>query len=202
MTHIGHNEKVFIMMRLLLILILTLNFQSLTKADDIRDFEIEGMSIGDSLLEYISKKEILSRNPNWFKNNEYSLAIDLSSPNYEVFELLQVAYKTKDRAYSLEGIEGYKFFDNMNSCINEKNMVVNYVVNNFSSLEEIEEKIYTNEYPDYKTKFIENEFKFNSDDLILIQCTHTTSSTINQFDLRVVLRTKEYRNFIVNKAFK
>ena len=40
------------MKRLLLILILTLSFQSLTKADDIRDFEIEGMSIGDSLLEY------------------------------------------------------------------------------------------------------------------------------------------------------
>ena len=66
------------------------------------------MSIGSSLLEYISKKEILSRNPNWFKNNEYSLAIDLSSTNYEVFELLQVAYKTKDRAYSLEGIDADK----------------------------------------------------------------------------------------------
>ena len=39
------------MKRLLLILILTLSFQSLSKADDIRDFEIEGMSIGDSLLE-------------------------------------------------------------------------------------------------------------------------------------------------------
>ena len=27
-------------------------------ADDIRDFEIEGMSIGDSLLDYFSEKEI------------------------------------------------------------------------------------------------------------------------------------------------
>ena len=40
------------MKRLLLILILTLNFQSWTKADDIRDLEIEGMSIGDSLLDF------------------------------------------------------------------------------------------------------------------------------------------------------
>ena len=38
------------MKRLLIILILTLSFQTLTKADDIRDFEIEGMSIGDSLF--------------------------------------------------------------------------------------------------------------------------------------------------------
>ena len=43
------------MKRLLLILILTFSFQTLSKADDIRDFEIEGMSIGDSLLDHFSK---------------------------------------------------------------------------------------------------------------------------------------------------
>ena len=32
-------------------------------ADDISDFEIEGMSIGDSLLDYFSEKEILSNQP-------------------------------------------------------------------------------------------------------------------------------------------
>ena len=48
-------------MRLLLILILTFSFQSLTKADDIRDFEIEGMSIGDSALDYFTKNEINNR---------------------------------------------------------------------------------------------------------------------------------------------
>ena len=30
----------------------------LTKADDIRDFEIEGMSIGDSLLDHYNKNEL------------------------------------------------------------------------------------------------------------------------------------------------
>ena len=58
MTHIRHNEKMFIMKRLLLILILTLNFQSLTKADDIREFEIEGLSIGDNALDFFTKEEI------------------------------------------------------------------------------------------------------------------------------------------------
>ena len=43
------------MKRLLLILILTFSFQSLAKADDIRDFEIEGMSIGDSVLDFFTK---------------------------------------------------------------------------------------------------------------------------------------------------
>jgi hypothetical protein len=46
------------MNRLLLILILTFSFQTFSKADDIKDFEIEGISIGDSLLEYFSIGEI------------------------------------------------------------------------------------------------------------------------------------------------
>ena len=50
------------MKRLLLILILTFSFQSLTKADDIKDFQIEGISVGDSLLDYYSKAEINSKN--------------------------------------------------------------------------------------------------------------------------------------------
>ena len=40
------------------ILILIISFQSLTKADDIRDFEIE-VSIGDSALKFIEKSSIL-----------------------------------------------------------------------------------------------------------------------------------------------
>ena len=40
-------------------LILIFSFQSWTKADDIRDFEIEGMSLGDSALNFLVK-EILN----------------------------------------------------------------------------------------------------------------------------------------------
>ena len=43
------------MKRLLLIIILTFSFQTLTTADDIKDFQIEGMSIGDSLLDFLDK---------------------------------------------------------------------------------------------------------------------------------------------------
>ena len=47
--------------KLLLIFILTLSFQSWSSADDIRDFEIEGMSIGDSLLSFMTNDEILNQ---------------------------------------------------------------------------------------------------------------------------------------------
>ena len=43
---------------IIFIFFITFNFQSLTRADDIRDFQIEGMSIGDSALDYFSESEI------------------------------------------------------------------------------------------------------------------------------------------------
>ena len=46
------------MRKFLLILILTFSFQTLVKADDIRDFEIEGISVGDSALDYFTKNEM------------------------------------------------------------------------------------------------------------------------------------------------
>ena len=40
------------------VLVLIFSLQSWTKADDIRDFQIEGMSIGDSALDYFSEEYI------------------------------------------------------------------------------------------------------------------------------------------------
>ena len=39
-----------------LLFIINIGLQSWTKADDISEFEIEGISIGDSALKYFSKK--------------------------------------------------------------------------------------------------------------------------------------------------
>ena len=60
------------MNRLILILIFTLSFQPWTKADDIRDFQIEGMSIGDSLLDYFNEKDILNNKLKYhYTSNKY-----------------------------------------------------------------------------------------------------------------------------------
>ena len=44
------------MMKFLIFVILIISFQSWVKADDIKDFQIEGVSIGDSLLDHMSIK--------------------------------------------------------------------------------------------------------------------------------------------------
>ena len=57
---------------LFLVLVLTFNLQSWTKADDIRDLEIEGMSIGNSILNFYSKNEIKESTKNYYpKSKKY-----------------------------------------------------------------------------------------------------------------------------------
>ena len=69
------------MKRLILIFILTLSFQSWTKADDIRDFQIEGMSIGDSLLEFFNEK-IINKDKKIHGNLVNSLEVIISTEEF------------------------------------------------------------------------------------------------------------------------
>ena len=57
-------------MKKILVLFILL-FSSSVFADDISDFQIEGMSLGDSLLEYFSEKEILSNRKFYNKEDEF-----------------------------------------------------------------------------------------------------------------------------------
>ena len=94
---------------LLLILILTFIFQSFTKADDIRDFEIEGMSIGLSLLKFMSKNEI-----NNLDKYDYSgkyKGIVLKNLNFIKFDDVQLSYKNDD-SYLISSLAGRIHFKN------------------------------------------------------------------------------------------
>lgn len=93
-------------------LFIALFYNNLTQADDISDFEIEGMSIGDSLLDYYSQSEINEalKNPSYYKSKKY-VEIFLSYEKGE-FDNLQVAFQTKDKSYKIEKIMMSKDFSN------------------------------------------------------------------------------------------
>ena len=70
-------------MKIFILILLIFNIQSWTKADDIRDFQIEGISIGDSLLDHMTKKEINSSKRNYLKNKKYYVVgYDKNLDNY------------------------------------------------------------------------------------------------------------------------
>ena len=94
------------MKRLLLILILTFSFQTLTKADDIRDFQIEGMSIGDSLLQFYDKKQLNDiKHTNSFKKKIHNKYCD-NKKNQIYFDICIFTLK-KDKEFKIESIAGF-----------------------------------------------------------------------------------------------
>ena len=89
------------------VLVLIFSFQSFTKADDIddiRDFEIEGMSIGNSLLDYFSKEVILERMKTDYASKKFSRLDsfkedDANFINYTIYDGMQFHFKTKDKKF-------------------------------------------------------------------------------------------------------
>ena len=101
-------------------------FQTSSLGDDIRDFEIEGISIGDSLLEHFSKNEINEalENPSYYKDKKF-LEIFLNY-NESKFDFLQVAFQTKDKSYKIEKIMMVKeFSDQIENCKKYKKNFIN-----------------------------------------------------------------------------
>ena len=83
-------------------------FQNFTKADDIRDFQIEGMSIGDSLLNYMSLNDIENKSSDttFYKNNKYKYYFYPDLDFLKIYDHLQVTVRPNDKRYILEGIDG------------------------------------------------------------------------------------------------
>ena len=104
-------------------LILILNFQSWAKADDIRDFEIEGISIGDSALNYFNEETIL--NEFEIGKDEYSWTDQKFADVYkydgvELYDKLNIAVKRKDKKYTIYAITGQIDFKDINNCLNKQ----------------------------------------------------------------------------------
>ena len=92
--------------------LITFSFQSLSKANDIKEFEIEGMSVGSSVLDYFSQKKINASIVDWYddleKNRYVAFAFD--SPDFETYDFVDVWTKHGDNKYLIDTIAGVVYF--------------------------------------------------------------------------------------------
>ena len=191
------------MKRLLLILILTLSFQSWTKADDIRDFQIEGMSIGDSLLDYYSRNEILNalkKQPKKgyiFPVKKYRSVRFLDSGNFSDYEKVLIAFRDKDNKFIIEHIMGViEYSTNFSKCFTVLNSVENSIDNfqdNFSK----NKKTYIHPADKSgKSKLTQVGYIFSNDALILASCADWSKKMNITDALRVEIQSKKFRIFV------
>ena len=171
----------------------------------VKDFKIEEIAVGDSLLTYFSKEDILSLqrtedvmgNPIDLKDYVY---IDSQFDNYqfETYDSLQVYYKLDDEKFIIHGIGGIIWFDtNLKKC-NEKYYEVK------SILDEQFKSPVKEEFLDYKdiregmgtTKKNIMYFDFDDGSSIDIKCQDYDNELLNLSDyFQTFIFSNEFNEF-------
>ena len=130
LINLGHHTDttnlfiyINLMKKFLAIFILSLCFMSPSQAEDIKDFEIDGMSVNVSLLEYFDKSYI-KKNKIYYKqakgNKEYAKLELVKSSIYEE----ALTFKN-DQTFKIVAVEGLIFYKNdIKSCLSRREKVI------------------------------------------------------------------------------
>jgi hypothetical protein len=101
------------------------SFSAPSFADDISDLQIEGISIGDSLLDYFSEEKITNSNRHYpYLDNEfYAVGFDREN-SFEVYNAIEIHLKTDDKKYKIYSVDGLIFYiNNIDDCYKKKNEI-------------------------------------------------------------------------------
>jgi len=192
---------------LLTLLIFILGFQSFTWADDIRDFEIERISIGDSLLDFYSTVEIESLDDNFkvfYKDKEF-YDLQLKVKKHETWPILSFSVKKNDNKYIIHSLAGGKFVKNLKECRQQQKQIVKDLTDTF--LVDIKSKKYNFKYEDLadgKSIAYVDDFDLLNGSL-RVYCTdwsdQTELETTYTDNIRLEIGTLEYFEWLNYKAY-
>ena len=161
------------MKKLILLIILTLCFQSLAKTEDIRDFKIEGMSVGDSLLDFMTIDEINSSKLNYVADNTKYYVVGYYK-NLDTYDGVDIYLKRNDKKYIIKTIGGMIAM-NKSDCLKKRQLIIkelrdlfsNAVEKNYEDISHSFDK--TGETKQYQTGFLLKNN--NNDDHVRVECT-------------------------------
>ena len=189
--------------------LLLFNFQTLSLADDIRDFQIEGISLGGSLLNYFSEKEIednIQRTS--FKNKKYTKFEMYMHDSFKTYETVQVFFKKNDEKYKIYFVSGALFDENINikNC-KKKDEIAEEISKSIKDVKINDEGIYS--HPTDKSgesKVNASTFRFLSGGYIKVTCVDYSKKIEEEWgwkdNVRVDIGTEEFSNFLMYEAYK
>ena len=194
----------------LTILILIFNFQSFTKANDIKDFEIEGISVGDSLIDYFTKKEIRKEKKYRIKypnSNKFTAITFYKYSKFKTYDSVQVNVKTNDKNYIIYSISGINYFENkIKDCKKQKDIIFNELKNMFSDAS-IMSQDKKHEF-DKSGESLIHQSLFNMYDgsVVRIECYDWSKKMFNKHDLEdqlvVSILSEDFSYFLTNEAYE
>ena len=187
------------MNRLLLILILIFNFQSWTKADDIKDFEIEGMSINKSALYFMTVDEIVNNTLPYFETKR-KYYISSFVGDLKLYDQVEIYLKSNDDKYYIKTIIAAIFIDELDECLKQKKKIVNDLDKIFLDIKKISGSKKHEADPTGHSKHYIDQYNLGYPNHIRVECTQFSKEMINaglaQNSLNVVVMTKEINDWV------
>jgi|TARA_B100001540_G_C15590021_1_gene543605 hypothetical protein len=186
------------------VIVLIFSLQSWTKADDISEFQIEGMSVGDSVLDYYTEKEIDTFQYTFYSNSTEYKAVAITDEKFNTYEYIQVEFLTDDKNYIIQSLSGNINMD-INSCLEEKKNLVEAVLNNSpkSKMKEYNKVKHSSEYP--KSFVYKTNFTFDNGDKIRIYCLDWSDKATKREKytdhLTLEISKKEFLDWLVNVVY-
>ena len=195
------------MKRLLAYLFIVLGF-GLTfnvSADDIRDFEIEGMSIGDSLLSYFSKELIDKKIYTPWKNKKIYYQFS-NRKNLTQYDSITVAILINDNNYKIYELTGRIKMDYKKCKIKLKEVSLE-IESVFASASKRDRGEYNHQSDkSKKSKVTSVNYLLNDGSIVHLGCYDWSDKITKKKgwtdDLSIALGSKQFYEWQKNKAFK
>ena len=194
-------------MRIILITIIFIfSLKTWTKADDIREFEIEGITLYESALIHYSISELQEDTVKNYSSNKYTTSNIYDG--LKMYDYIQISYKTNDREYIIQDISAAKNIK-YEECINQ----LDQVERDISSMYENSSKILndgklTYDHPVDKSgqsKITDIAWYFDDGHVIVAQCYNWQSAygKKNNFkdSLTIAISNKDIDRWFSNEAY-
>ena len=189
------------MKKLLAIIIFSLYFMLPAQADDIRDIEIGGMSVGESLLQHLSKEEIKkSYKLDAYKDKSFT-HVQIAKTSSE-YDYISVFYKSKDKKYIIEAVIGEIKFNNFKDCSKKQKEIIKNVSSIVSTKGIKNNKVHGIDKTG-KSKVIQTSFKLNGGNLNVACYKYVGDFKAKlKAPLNVSLTSTEILFWLRNKAYR
>ena len=192
------------MNRLFLIIILTLNFQALTKADDAKSITIEGISIGDSALDFFSKQDIEKNTFDFYKIKKF-VPVQMNKLDFfNTYDAVDFNYKAGDKNFEIVSIDGVLLIRDPIKCEKKLDQIIKDITPVLDGNHEVEKATVIHDSdPSGKSKIIEKQWILQNGDRVLVQCYNfDVNYNSENNNLSISIRTKEFHNFLRKIAYK
>ena len=190
----------------IIVIVLIFSLQSWTKADDISEFEIEGMSIGDSLLSIATKMEInKAKSSNQYPNDKFIIYYLEELKPLKNYDWVSVTTKKNEKNYIVTNIGGAISYKKLDKCLELQKEIQKDVERLFKAIDK-QENIYASQQDktgNSKVYGVQYYLKpYPSNESIAINCYHMTDASNLEKSLKVTVNSEEYAYFIINEAYK